>query len=170
MSQDFIHLRVRSAYSLLEGAIKASDIPKLAVKNAMPAVAITDRCNLYGALEFSQYCKDNGVQPIIGCALPIRGLGALPSDKWARIPTVVVLVQNEAGYRNLMALTSTAFVDSDNMDEPHVTWDQIAAHNEGLILLSGGPDGPVDIAFRLRKSDDAKSALAAMHEVFADRF
>jgi len=170
VSQDFIHLRVRSAYSLLEGAIKASDIPKLAVKNAMPAVAITDRCNLYGALEFSQYCKDNGIQPIIGCALPVRGLGALPSEKWARIPTVVVLVQNEAGYRNLMALSSIAFVESDNMDEAHLTWDQIAAHNEGLILLSGGPDGPVDTAFRQGKADDAKSALAAMHDVFADRF
>ena len=170
MSQDFIHLRVRSAYSLLEGAMKASDIPKLAAKNGMPAVGITDRCNLFGALEFSQYCKDNGIQPLIGCALPVRGIGGLPSEKWARIPTVVVFVQNETGYQNLMRLTSIAFVDSDNMDEPHVRWDQIAEHNEGLILLSGGPDGPVDTAFRQSKTEDARAALAAMQAVFGDRF
>ncbi len=170
MSGDFIHLRVRSAYSLLEGAIKATDIPKLAAKNAMPAVGITDRCNLFGALEFSQYAKDNGVQPVVGCAVPVKGLGGLPSEKWARIPTVVLLVQNEAGYLNLTKLTSIAFVDGDNMDEPHVKWDDIVTYNEGLILLSGGPDGPVDIAFRQGKPEDAKAALAAMHAVFGDRF
>ena len=170
MSQDFIHLRVRSAYSLLEGAIKASDIAKLAAKKGMPAVGITDRCNLFGALEFSSYCKDNGIQPIVGCALPIRGLGGLPSEKWARIPTVVVLVQNPAGYQNLMRLTSIAFVDSDNMEEPHVTWNQIAEHNEGLILLSGGPDGPVDVAMRQGRMDEGKAALNAMHAAFGDRF
>jgi DNA polymerase-3 subunit alpha len=170
VSPDFIHLRVRSAYSLLEGAIKASDIAKLAAKNAMPAVGIADRCNLFGALEFSQYCKDNGVQPIIGCALPVRGIGGLPTEKWARIPTVVVLVQNAAGYQNLMRLTSIAYVDSDNMDEPHVKWEQIVEHNDGLILLSGGPDGPVDTALRLGKADEGRAALDAMHAIFADRF
>ena len=170
MSDDFIHLRVRSAYSLLEGAIKASDIAKLAAKKGMPAVGITDRCNLYGALEFSSYCKDNGIQPIIGCALPVRGIGGLPTEKWARIPTVVVLVQNPAGYQNLMRLTSIAYVESDNIEEPHVTWAQIAEHNEGLILLSGGPDGPVDIALRQGKIEDGKAALTAMHAAFADRF
>jgi DNA polymerase-3 subunit alpha len=170
VSQDFIHLRVRSAYSLLEGAIKAADIAKLAAKNAMPAVGIADRCNLFGALEFSQYCKDNGVQPIIGCALPVRGIGGLPTEKWARIPTVAVLVQNAAGYQNLMRLTSIAYVESDNVDEPHVKWDQVVQYNEGLILLSGGPDGPVDVSFRQGRSEEAQAALAAMHAVFADRF
>ena len=69
---DFIHLRVRSAYSLTEGANKIETIVSLAKANAMPAVAITDRNNLFGALEFSQYAAKGGIQPIIGCELAIR--------------------------------------------------------------------------------------------------
>ncbi|WAC48994.1 DNA polymerase III subunit alpha [Asticcacaulis sp. SL142] len=166
----FIHLRVRSAYSLLEGAIKAYDMGKLAQNLSMPAIAIADRCNLYGALEFSQTCKDVGVQPIIGCALPVKGIGGGLTEKWARIPTVVLLAQDERGYLNLCHLSSVAYVESDGIEEPHVTWDQIAAYNQGLILLSGGPDGPVDPLFKQNKPDEACVALKAMHEIFGDRF
>ena len=74
-SQGFVHLRVRSAYSLLEGAIKASKVGKLAADAGMPAVAVADRANLFGALEFSQTAKDAGVQPIVACALPVVGIG-----------------------------------------------------------------------------------------------
>ena len=70
--EGFVHLRVRSAYSLLEGAIKADKIGGLAKADAMPAVAIADRANLFGALEFSVATKGEGVQPIIGCALPVQ--------------------------------------------------------------------------------------------------
>ena len=74
-SQGFVHLRVRSAYSLLEGAIKAGKIGKMAADAGMPAVAVADRANLFGALEFSQTTRDAGVQPIIACALPVLGIG-----------------------------------------------------------------------------------------------
>ena len=170
MSEDFVHLRVRSAYSLLEGAIKAYDLGKLALKNDMPAVAITDRCNLYGALEFSQACKDAGIQPIIGAAIPVKGIGGVPKENWARIPTVALYAQNEQGYLNLTKLSSKAYVDNDGIQEPHVTWDYIAENNEGLLLLSGGFDGPVDVAFSQNKPEDAKAALKAMLDVFGDRF
>src|SRR5665213_3562061 len=102
----FVHLRVRSAYSLLEGAIKADKIGVLAAKDGMPAVAVADRANLFGALEFSVATKEAGVQPIVGCALPVSGIGEGPPERWARTPTVVLLAQNEAGYLNLMALSS----------------------------------------------------------------
>ena len=69
---DFVHLRVHTAYSLLEGAIKIKDLAKLCEKMEMPAVAMTDTGNLFGALEFSDYCAKGGVQPIIGCQLAIR--------------------------------------------------------------------------------------------------
>src|SRR5215217_7184591 len=92
--QAFVHLRVRSAYSLLEGAIKAGEVASLAAGAEMPAVAIADRANLFGALEFSQYVKDAGVQPIIGCALPVTGIGEAVPERWARTPTVVLLAQN----------------------------------------------------------------------------
>ena len=74
-NEGFVHLRVRSAYSLLEGAIKADKIGDLAKAQGMPAVAIADRANLFGALEFSVATKGAGVQPIIGCALPVSEIG-----------------------------------------------------------------------------------------------
>ncbi|MGN6424935.1 MAG: DNA polymerase III subunit alpha [Asticcacaulis sp.] len=168
MTETFIHLRVRSAYSLLEGAIKAYDLGKLAQKNAMPAVGIADRCNLFGALEFSQTCKDTGVQPIIGCALPVRGIGGEGAERWSRIPTIVLFVQNEQGYLNLTKLSSIAYVESE--DDQVVPWDKVVEHNEGLILLSGGPDGPVNPLFEQNRGDEARAALQVMLEAFGDRF
>ena len=83
-SQGFIHLRVRSAYSLLEGAIKAGKVARLAADAGMPAVGVADRANLFGALEFSQAAKDAGVQPLIACALPVTGIGGKIAERWAR--------------------------------------------------------------------------------------
>ncbi|WP_092308546.1 DNA polymerase III subunit alpha [Brevundimonas viscosa] len=167
--QGFIHLRVRSAYSLLEGAIKAGKVPRLAADAGMPAVAVADRANLFGALEFSQAAKDAGVQPIIACALPVTGVGGRPAERWAKCPTVVLIVQNEAGWLNLCALSSAAFLEAGPMDEPGVDWRRVVEHAEGLILLSGGPDGPVDPLFVQGKPDEAATALSAMREAFGDR-
>ena len=169
-SQGFIHLRVRSAYSLLEGAIKAGKVPRLAADAGMPAVGVADRANLFGALEFSQACKDTGVQPLIACALPVTGIGGRINERWAKVPTVVVLVQNEAGWLNLSALSSSAFLDAGAMDEPSVPWTMVAERSEGLILLSGGPDGPVDPLFVQGKAAEGQAALAEMQAVFGDRF
>ena len=166
----FIHLRVRSAYSLLEGAIKADKIGEMVAKDMMPAVAIADRANLFGALEFSVTTKDTGVQPIIACALPVSGIGERLTDKWARTPTVVLIVQNETGYLNLSALSSAAYLDIDPTDEPVVPWERVCAHSEGLILLSGGPDGPVDHLFAAGRSNEAHGALEEMTRAFGDRF
>ena len=168
--QGFVHLRVRSAYSLLEGAIKAEAIGKLAVASRMPAAALTDRANLFGALEYSVATKDVGVQPIIGCALPVTGIGEGPPERWARTPCVVLLVQNEAGYRNLTALSSAAYLEVEGGAEPGVAWSKVAAHSEGLILLSGGVDGPVDPLMATGRAAEADAALDEMHRVFADRF
>ena len=87
LAEAFVHLRVRSAYSLLEGAIKADKIAALAVADGMPAVAIADRANLFGALEFSIATKDAGVQPVVGCALPVVGIGERRPERWARAAT-----------------------------------------------------------------------------------
>jgi len=170
MSDGFVHLRVRSAYSLLEGAIKAYDLGKLAAKAGQPAIAICDRSNLFGALEFSQVCKDTGVQPIIACALPVKGIGGGQTERWARIPTIVLIVQNERGYLNLTELSSKAYVDIEATDEPHVLWEEVVRRSEGLILLSGGPDGPVDPLYLQNRPEEADLALKAMSEAFGDRF
>jgi len=143
-SDGFVHLRVRSAYSLLEGAIKADAIGKLTASKDMPAVALTDRANLFGALEFSVTAKEAGVQPIIGCALPVTGIGERAAEPWAKTPTIVLLAQDELGYLNLSELSSAAYLDIEPTDEPAVPWSKVVAHSDGLILLSGGVDGPVD--------------------------
>src|ERR1700735_5852861 len=108
LAEGFVHLRARSAYSLLEGAIKADALGGLARAAGMPAVALTDRANLFGALEFSVATKEVGVQPIVGCALPVTGIGEGPPERWARIPTIVLLAQNETGWRALTALSGPA--------------------------------------------------------------
>jgi DNA polymerase-3 subunit alpha len=169
-AEGFVHLRVRSAYSLLEGAIKADLIGKLSAAAGMPAVALADRANLFGALEFSVTTKDAGVQPIVACALPVTGIGEGPPERWARVPTIALLAQNEAGYQNLSQLSSDAFLKVEATDAPHVTWANVAAHSEGLILLSGGPDGPVDPLFAAGRSADGAVALEEMRRVFRDRF
>jgi len=169
-SEGFVHLRVRSAYSLLEGAIKADKIGDLAKGWHMPAVALTDRANLFGALEFSVATKGSGVQPIIGCALPVSGIGDRPPERWAKTPTVVLLAQSEQGYLNLCELSSIAYLDADASEEPHVPWPKICERSEGLILLSGGPDGPVDHLFAAGKEKEGRAALAEMKRVFGDRF
>jgi DNA polymerase-3 subunit alpha len=166
----FIHLRVRSAYSLLEGAAKADALGRIAAGQGMPAVAIADRANLFGALEFSVTAKEEGVQPIIGCALPVTGIGGRAPERWARTPTIVLLAQSEAGYLNLSALSSMAFLEADGVEEPSVPWSEVVARSEGLILLSGGSDGPVDPLFAAGRASEGQAALAAMAEAFGDRF
>lgn len=166
----FVHLRVRSAYSLLEGAIKADKVSGLAKASEMPAVALTDRANLYGALEFSVTSKDAGVQPIIGCALPVTGIGGGQTERWAKIPTIVLLAQSEVGYLNLSELSSLCFLEADGSEDVSVPWSKVAEHAEGLILLSGGVDGPVDPLLAAGKIPEGKAALSEMARVFGDRF
>src|ERR1700722_2523805 len=135
LGEGFVHLRTRSACSLLEGAIKPDALGKLAHGTGMPAVALADRANLFGALEFSVATKEAGVQPIVGCALPVTGIGEGPPERWARVPTIVLLAQNELGYRHLTELSSAAFLDVEPTAEHHVPWARVAELSEGLILL-----------------------------------
>ena len=98
LANGFVHLRVRSAYSLLEGAIKADKTPKLAAAEGMPAIGIADRANLFGALEFSVAAKESGVQPLVACALPVTGIGEGPPERWARTPTLTLPASRDRRY------------------------------------------------------------------------
>ncbi len=137
---DFIHLKVRSAYSLTEGANKVDKVVALAKANAMPAVAVTDRNNLFGALEFAQYASKAGIQPIIGCDLAIRReeesgiatIGKVPPADW-----LTLLVQNEAGYLNLMRLVSRAHLEFKTGSLPALPLSELDGHTEGLLALIG---------------------------------
>ena len=171
---DFVHLRTHSAYSLCEGAIAAKALVKLAAECSMPAVALTDTDNLFGALEFSGAAPGSGVQPIIGCQLTVK----LPVEDVNRATAqrgsfedggVVVLVQTDAGYRNLLTLLKIAYMDSEDAQRPGVTADEITAHAEGLILLTGGADGALGRLLRMNKEAEATAMLEALQAAFGDR-
>ncbi len=162
---DFVHLRVHSAYSLSEGAIKAEKIPALARAAEMPAVAITDSGNLFGALEFSQACVAKGVQPIIGCQL------GLTRPDGVRLPpdSVVALAQDEAGLAKLQTLSSLGFLDTEPGLKSQVSLDQLRAHASGLLLLTGGATGPLARLLAEGHRGEAARLLAQLAEAFADR-
>ena len=161
---DFVHLRVHSAYSLSEGAIAVSAIAALAREACMPAVAMTDTANLFGALEFSQYCVGKGVQPIIGCQISLTRAEkpGLPPDP------IVLLAQDAAGLANLQFLSSTGFLDNDTA-EPQLAFDVLAARAQGLFLLTGGTRGPIARLLAEGREADAAAMLARMREAFPDR-
>jgi DNA polymerase-3 subunit alpha len=141
---DFIHLRVHTAYSLSAGAIKIKELVGLCKANKMPAVAITDTGNLFGALEFATACAAEGVQPIIGCEIALVAHEASEGQRPPReAERVIVLVQSEIGYRNLLALVSRSFLDSDAGAEPAVALADLAANSDGLLCLTGGAKGPI---------------------------
>src|SRR5882724_6735441 len=145
-SAAFVHLRVKSAYSLLEGAIRPEELAELARQNDMPAVAITDVNNLFGTYELSDTLAKAGIQPIVGCLVSVELEAAAPATQGSRRkpPQLALLVQNAAGYQNLSKLLSGAFLGAEPGDWPHVKAGQLAAHADGLIALTGGPGGPVN--------------------------
>lgn len=158
MSEGFIHLRVHSSYSLSEGAIKCAKIADLARKAAMPAVAIADSSNLFGAIEFSQACTAAGVQPIIGCQLSLATAGI--------IAPVVALARNAAGMKSLQLLSSASYIEPTPGERPHITLAHLQRHSEGLFLLTGGPDGPLGKLLADGRLDEAEQLLAALKTSF----
>ena len=180
-TRPFVHLHLHSAYSLLEGALPISRLAELAVACKMPALAITDRNNLFGALEFSETLVQAGVQPIIGCTLRVdfadakRNGGKLEAKHDSAIPakeaggSLVVLARDEAGYANLLHLSSKAFLDHDDASGPFVTFDVLDRHRAGLIVLTGGPEGPLDQALLAGNAALARTRLERLAAVFGDR-
>jgi DNA polymerase III subunit alpha len=167
---DFIHLRVHTAYSLSAGAIKVKELIGLCKANMMPAVAITDTGNLFGALEFATACAEAGVQPIIGCEIAIVAHEAGEGPRAARDPErVVALVQSETGYRNLLALVSRSFLDSDAGAEPAITLTDLAASSEGLICLTGGAEGPLGRLIADGQDEGAGILLGELKAAFPGR-
>ncbi|OEJ68017.1 DNA polymerase III subunit alpha [Magnetovibrio blakemorei] len=171
---DFVHLRVHSAYSLSEGAIRVKDLNGLCNKHKMPAVAVTDTNNLFGALEFSLGAVDGGVQPIIGVQIAVsREGGDNPSMgrtvTQQRPDTVVLLVQNDVGYRNILKLLSTAYMDSDDVEDPQVTIDHLQTYSDGLILLTGGVHGPVGRMLVDGQVDHAEACLERLLKAYPGR-
>ncbi len=172
----FIHLHVHSAYSLLEGALPVKALAKMAAADAQPALAITDRNNLFGALEFSESLAAEGIQPIVGCALNV----AFPvsADETSRPGVraanhhgpIVLLAKDASGYSNLMRLSSVAFLENGENAAPHVALAELEKSAGGLIALSGGPSGPADSAFAAGNTAVAEGRLDTLATLFDGRF
>nr|WP_309503280.1 DNA polymerase III subunit alpha [uncultured Roseovarius sp.] len=167
-SPRFIHLRVHTEYSLLEGAMRLKKLPGLCVDGGMPAVAVTDTNNMFGALEFAVGAQAAGVQPIMGCQVDLAYVDVAPGERPKAPAPVVLLAQNETGYENLMKLNSCLYLRGDGQ-LPHVTPQELAQHATGLICLSGGPDGPIGRLLRAGQRPAAEALLGQMAAAFGDR-
>src|SRR5437899_725759 len=171
---DFIHLRVHSAYSLSAGAIKIKELVQLCRGEAMPAVAITDSGNLFGALEFATTCSAAGVQPIIGCEVAVERGDHEGSSRLGRaLPEpdrIVLLVQNEAGYRNLLQLVSRSYLAGEATSEPTVGRCDLAGASEGLLCLAGGSKGPVGRLLAEGQGEAREAVLTELAAAFPTRF
>jgi DNA polymerase-3 subunit alpha len=168
----FVHLHVHSSYSLLEGALTIAKLAELAKADGQPALALTDTDNMFGALEFSDKLAGSGIQPIIGCALAVDfGDQEAPRHPGhtLRLPRLVLLAAREEGYRNLMRLTSRAFLDTPSGEPPHVKLAVLEAAQEGLIVLTGGPAGPLDVALAGGQMELATARAMRLAALFGDR-
>jgi DNA polymerase-3 subunit alpha len=168
----FIHLRTHSAYSLSEGALPIKQLAELARANAMPALAITDTNNLFGALEFSETLAEKGIQPIIGCSLKIE-FGDLRQDPRhaarQNCAVLALLAKDAEGYANLMRLSSRAFLDTPDHAVPHVPLPVLERYARGLICLTGGPDGPLNQALVQGQAELARDRAVKLQAIFGDR-
>jgi DNA polymerase III subunit alpha len=164
----FIHLRVHTEYSLLEGAVRLKKLPGLCAAAGMPAVAITDTNNMFAALEFSVAAAGAGIQPIVGCQVSVDYDPVQLGERPRPPAPVVLLAQDEAGYLNLLKLNSCLYLDPTRA-EPHVTMEELAAHSEGLIALSGGPDGPVGRLLQQGNRGRAEALMARFAAIWPGR-
>ena len=170
MAGDFTHLHVHSEYSLLDGYSKTKELAKYAAKLGMSSLAITDHGNLYGAIEFYEACHDNGVKPIIGIetyVAPGKMTAKTGQDRDYR--HLILLAQDEVGYRNLLELTTRSWLDGYYY-KPRIDRELLAEKNAGLIALSACLGG--EIAAPILKDDyqTAKKNAAWYKEVFGDRY
>ena len=166
----FVHLRVHSEYSLLQGAIRLKSLPELCIEADMPAVAVTDKNNLFCALEFSVSASSKGVQPIIGCQIDIQYTNPKVGDSLPKVAPIILIAQSERGYQNLMKLNSCLYLDEEKRGFPRLDLTQLKDHSDDLICLSGGPDGPIGSLIEEGQIDKATDYAANLLEIFDDRF
>ena len=168
---DFVHLHCHTEYSLLDGAIRISDLVKRAKEFGCPAAAITDHGNMHGALVFYEYCKKAGIKPIVGCEVYVAKGGR--EEKNARSPRdagyhLVLLAQNLVGFRNLLKLSSEGYLSGFHY-KPRVDKSLLAAHGEGIIALSACLKGEIHQAL-LKEGMDAGRDMARQYmSLFPDR-
>ena len=134
----------------------------------MPAVAVTDTNSMFSALEFSVTASQAGIQPILGCQIDLAYVSAQPGEKQKPPAPLVLLAQSEAGYKNLMKLNSCLYLNKGGQ-LPQITSDELTEHSDGLICLTGGPDGPVGCLLQQGQHPAAETLVDHLAEIFPNR-
>ncbi|MBM3285405.1 MAG: DNA polymerase III subunit alpha, partial [Candidatus Aminicenantes bacterium] len=162
MDASFIHLHNHSEFSILDGAIKTADLVEAAYRNKMPAVALTDHGNIFGAVTFFKQARARDIKPILGCEVYVAPRSRFDKKDEASDPHhfhLLLLVENERGYKNLCLLLSKAYLEGFYY-RPRVDKELLAAHADGLIALSGCLKG--EVAFFLEKEIEEAAEQAAL--------
>ncbi len=174
MEPQFIHLRVHSAYSLLEGAMKIPDLMHRASSMGFPAIAVTDTANMFGAKAFSDYAPKNGIKPILGTQMYIRNTDAddalKSKGKVIEPDKIVLLVKNAQGYANIIKLMEIAYLGEKGFSEkPQIRFPDLQKYGNGLIALTAGADGTIGRLLLENRKKEAEDFLLALKEIFKDR-
>ena len=162
----FVHLHLHTEYSLLDGAVRMRELMVKAAEFDMPAVAVTDHGNLFGAIEFYQEAQRAGIKPIIGCEAYVapRSHKEKASSLRDAAYHFTLLAENEMGYRNLVKLITTAHLDGFHY-RPRIDKELLARHSAGLIGLSGCLAGEVNSAIQANNIEKAKQAAAEYRDI-----
>src|SRR5882762_5093625 len=164
---DFAHLHLHTLYSLLDGAIRLPDLMKSCAETGRKSVAVTDHGNMFGVGNFYQEAKKRGSKPVIGCEAYVAGEKGM-GEKSQRVGNhLVLLAENDIGYRNLRYLSTKAFTDGFYYD-PRVDKTLLKAHSEGLIALTACMAGAVPRAVRRGDMDEARREVRDLKAIFGD--
>jgi DNA polymerase-3 subunit alpha len=165
MDPRFIHLRVHTEYSLIDGLVQIDPLIETAVKFQMPALAISDQGNLFGIVKFYQAAMRSGVKPIIGTDLWIY------NEKEPKKPfRLTVFCQNNDGYKNLLKLISRSYLEGQLHDKAMVKREWLKEYADGLLALSGAQEGDIGIALLAEDTNLVNECLAFWSQLFPERF
>jgi len=165
----FVHLHVHTQYSLLDGAIRIPDLVERAREFRMPAIAITDHGNMFGAIEFYLKAQAAGIKPIIGCEVYVAPKSRLDKSGAASSGEasghLILLCKNQVGYRNLCKLVSTAYQEGFYY-KPRIDWELLNEHNDGLIALTSCLGGEIPSLIGQNRMEQARKRVGEMSQVF----
>lgn len=164
---NFVHLHLHSEYSLLDGSTRINLLPKRVKELGMDAVALTDHGNMYGAIAFYKACKEQGVKPILGCEVYVSEKDMTIKDKTNKRFHLILLAENNQGFKNIMKIVSLAFVDGYYY-KPRVDKEVLKKYSKGIIATSACLGGEVQRLILDRDLDAAKAAALEYREIFGE--
>lgn len=163
----FVHLHLHSEYSLLDGSTRINLLPKRVKELGMDAVALTDHGNMYGAIAFYKACKDEGIKPILGCEVYVSEKDMTIKDKTNKRFHLILLAENNEGFKNIMKIVSIAFVDGYYY-KPRVDKEVLKKYAKGVIATSACLGGEVQRFILERDLEAARAAALEYREIFGE--